>query len=235
MKGLLLAKKVQMKKGVMSRNLLPWFLGLLILAFSACPVTPKQADKAPVGADGFREVEDLFVDGDEEGQVIFATNDSAWWSPLGYTLWALNGEVQEPFDFREVKCNKISGAAAAGYGIVFCHYESSDPATGETMLTVMINTLGEYILGEVVGDRFYEFSPWRESEYLRKGYNQGNVVGLRWDSEESRFELSFNGFPATAFSDEVEPLHAGGENGYIVVISPADTFPGNPVQVVFTE
>ena len=225
----------RVKKNVQSWSLLSAVPVLLSLMLLACPVTPKQADDALVGKDGFEEVEELFLQGDEEGTVLFTTSDSAWWSPLGYTLWALNGEVQQPFVFREVKCSKISGAAGAGYGIVFCHYESSDPDTGETMLTVMINTLGEYILGEVVEDRFYGFVPWRESEYLKKGYNQGNVVGLRWDSGESRFELSFNGTPEITFSDEVEPLHGGGENGYLVVISPADIFPANPVQVVFTE
>ncbi|WP_319563284.1 hypothetical protein [Marispirochaeta sp.] len=224
-----------MKKKVKNPGVLSGVLVLLILIFSACPVTPKQADEAIVGTDGFEEVNELFADGDEEGKVVFATNDPAYWSTLGYTLWALNGEVQEPFVSREVKCNKISGAAGAGYGLVFCHWESSDPDTGETMLTVMINTLGEYIVGEVADDTFYEFFPWRESEYLKKGYNQGNVVGLRWDSGESRFELSFNGYSETTFTDETEPLHTGGENGYIVVISPADTFPENPVQVVFTE
>jgi len=235
MTGVLPAQKLEMKKHVKSLSVLSGVLVLLILIFSACPVTPEPADEAMVGQGGFEEVKELFVDGEEEGKIVFATNDSAWWSSLGYTLWALNGEVQEPFVSREVTCNKISGAGGAGYGLVFCHWESSDPDIGETMLTVMINTLGEYIVGEVVEDRFYEFFPWRESEYLKKGYNQGNVLGLRWDSGASRFELSINGNTETVFTDEVEPLHAGGENGYIVVISPADTFPQNPVQVVFTE
>ena len=175
----------------------------------------------------------LFVDGTAAGEVIFFTNDTRYWSTLGYTLWALNGETADPFTSRHVKCNKIAGSARAGYGLVFCHYASGDAAVGETMLAVLINAAGEYIVGEVTDDTFTQLFPWTESDNLYHGYNKGNVVRVDWDSAESLFNLYFNGILETTFTDEEAPLHEGGANGYMVVISPEDQFPDESVPCNF--
>ncbi len=212
-------------------------LGLVILSvlLTGCPVTPTPATSSGTGGEDIAEVGELFVDGGGPGEVVFLTNDTAWWSPLGYTLWALNGTSADPFSEREVKCNKVSGSDVAGYGIVLCHYDSGDPDTGETMLVVLINASAEYIVGEVVDDEFFPFFPWTDSDNLLDGYNKGNRIRVVWDNSESNYQLYLNDVLETTFLDEEPPLHQSGANGYLVVISPEDSFPQESVHVIFTE
>ena len=81
---------------------------------------------------------DLFVvDG---GDVTFTTNDPAYWTENGYTLWAPTGGSPNPFASIGRNLVKTEGDADAGYGLVFCHYDTHDSAFAETMLVVMLNT-----------------------------------------------------------------------------------------------
>ena len=214
------------------------FAALLPL-ISGCPLTPG-SDSGPAvgGNDGdVLQVDDMFTaDPDSPGHFIFQTNDPAWWGPYGYTLWALKGEALSPFVSRQVQVNKVSGDSAAGYGVVFCHYDTGEPTVGETMLVAMIDTQREFIVGEVTGASFSEILPWTESTFLSRGYNQANVMKVTYDAGEKEFALFLNGGEAARFRDDSGPFHdAGGGNGYIVVISPRDDFPHAPVHVIFQE
>jgi hypothetical protein len=211
----------------------------LVPLFSGCPLTPGSESGPAVGGNdgGVLKVDDLFAaDPDLPGRSIFKTNDPAYWGPYGYTLWTLAGTPLSPFISRQVQVNKVSGDGAAGYGMVFCHYDTGDPFVGETMLVAMIDTQREFIVGEVTGASFSEIVPWTESEYLRTGYNQSNVMKVAYDAGEREFALFLNGGEAARFRDDNGPFHdAGGGNGYIVVISPRDEFPLAPVHVIFQE
>jgi hypothetical protein len=214
-------------------------LAALLPFISGCPLTPGSDNGPAVGGndDGLLQVDDLFLeDPDSAGCFIFQTNDPAWWGPYGYTLWTLTGPPLSQFVSRQVEANKVSGDGVAGYGMVFCHYDTGEPAVGETMLVAMINTQQEFIVGEVTGASFSEIVPWTESEYLHRGYDQANVMKVTYDAEAKEFALFLNTVEAARFRDDNVPFHdAGGGNGYIVVISPRDNFPYDPVHVIFQE
>ena len=212
---------------------------LLLVAFciTGCPVTspPTTGPGAGETSGGLLKVDELFVpDAQTPAKCVFRTNDPAWWTPYGCTLWTLAGNTQEPFRALQVELNKVEGDDTAGYGVVFCCRDTGDPATGETMLVAMINTRQEFIVGEVAGPSFTEIIPWNNCSALRAGYNQSNVVSVTYAGGE--YVLSFNGTEALRFRDDEEPRHdQGGRSGYIVVISPLDDFPSDFVHVIFQE
>jgi hypothetical protein len=211
-------------------------LALVVALFvlAGCPISPR-GDEGPVPVTGaIEQHSELFVAEAESPETVrFETNDARYWGPYGYTLWTLRPAAQSPFVSREVTAAKESGDAAAGFGVVFCAYDSGDPLIGETMLLVMINTQREYIVGEVSGGAFRELVPWTACAWLKLGYGQENTIALSADSGE--IALSLNGREVTRFRDEDPPLHDGGADGYLVVISPLDRFPDVPVRVLFRE
>jgi hypothetical protein len=201
-----------------------------------CPVSPKDGsdpDPKDIPRD-FEQVDDLFVSlpAPKTGYEL-RTNDTAYWGPYGYTLWGLKGTEQSPFVGLTVELNKTSGDTSAGFGVVFCHYDTGDPNLGETMLTVMINTEGEYIIGEVIGASFTELTPWTQSPLLVQGYGVKNTIGIGYSG--GQFALTINGAFVQNFRDDEAPFHDYGRSGYIVVISPYDSFPQTPVHVTFQE
>ena len=207
--------------------------------FAGC--VPPGTEPEPEPLSPIRQVDDLFVDvdvdgdGDDDGYQL-TTNDSAFWGPYGYTLWALKGAEQTPFTGREVSLCKTSGDDSAGYGIVICHYEDADPGIGETMLVVMINTNRQYIVGEVMGAEFTQIVAWTYSDRLLANKGQTNVVRVDYDGVLKEYILRLNGTEVKSFRDDEAPIHsAGGGNGYIAVISPLDEFPAVPVQVTFMD
>jgi len=217
----------------------PARLGLLVLFLTAmgCPVsTPPGAGPDVEGTPGdLQKVDDLFVqDAQNPTRRVFRTNDPAYWGPYGTTLWTLAGAPQEPFGQLVVELIKVEGDDTAGYGVVFCSYDTGDPATGETMLVVMINTRQEFIVGEVSGAAFTEIIPWSSCGSLRTGYNQSNLLRVTYAAGE--YCLFLNGTEAARFRDDEEPRHdQGGRSGYMVVISPLDNFPSSYVHVIFQE
>jgi hypothetical protein len=218
------------------KRLSPLVLAAALVLLAGCPVTPVPEPDAKTddGSSGVAQVDTLFVEtATDSGQFVFTTNDTAYWGEYGYTLWTLKGAAVTPFASRKVELSKMSGNASAGYGVVFCSY---DTGSGETMLVVMINTQKEYIVGEVTGASFTEIIPWTESASLVAGYNVKNTVSLSYDAAKGDFSLSLTDGAAVTFRDDVEPYHdSGGRNGYMVVISPLDDFPDTPVHVIFTE
>lgn len=204
----------------------------LALLIAGCPEPYSPGIDIPDDTGELEENTDLFVeDGDDPGTFVFETNDSAYWSSSGYTLWALDGAAQDTFVSRTVTVVKESGNNYAGYGLVLCHYDTGDPAYGETMLVVMINNKREYIVGEVVQGEFSAFFTWTVSLALNGGEGVPNTIKIERTGEE--FALYFNGVQACTFRDDEVPLHAGGRDGFLVVVSPQDRFPGTPVKVSF--
>jgi hypothetical protein len=178
------------------------------------------------------EASSLFVPSATDSSLVeFQTNDCAYITERGYSLWALKASPQSPFVSRTVVLNKTSGSMEAGYGIVFCHH-----GTGERMLVAMIDAQQEYIVGEAVGSTFTAIVPWTSCAYLKKGYNQDNEIGIRLDLSTKTFSLSINGSSDVKTFSAIETNYDfGGDNGFLAVISPWDSFPGTPVAVSFRE
>jgi hypothetical protein len=204
---------------------------LSVLLLSSCPITPSTVEPGAVPGEDIAERSDLFVEPEEDPATrVFFTNDPALWGPYGCTVWTLTGSRQEPFAARELELQKISGDGTAGFGAVLCR--RYDELLGETMLVVLINTRQEYTVGEVTKAQFQYLVSWADCPALVKGYALNR---LRVESEGENYSVYFNGVLACSFRDEEEPLHSGGDDGLIVVISPQDRFPETGVHVVFRE
>ena len=204
---------------------------LAAMFLSDCPLTPEGDGEAGIPGGTIEECSELFEEPEgQPGTFVFLTNDRDLWGPYGCTLWALTGTQQQPFAVRELELTKLSGNSSAGFGLVLCHYRDED--LGETMLVVLINTKGQFIIGEAIGAEFQTIVPWTHSPALLTGYN-ANRLRVQRDGES--FRVFLNGQPAATFRDENAPLHSGGADGLIVVISPLDRFPETPVHVVFKE
>jgi hypothetical protein len=210
---------------------------VLLLSITGCPVStpPESGPDAGGTAGDLQKVDELFVqDAQVPAQRVFRTNDPAYRGPYGSTIWTLAGTPQEPLQKLQVELIKVEGDDTAGYGVVFCGYDSGVPATGETMLVAMINTRKEFIVGEVAGATFTEIIPWSTCESLNAGYSRSNVLRVTYAVGE--YSLCLNGMEAARFRDDEEPRHdQGGRSGYIVVISPLDDFPSGSVHVIFQE
>ena len=211
-------------------RLLLFLLVLAAVFCTGCP-SPTGTIPGPANPEGGQVAlhSDLFVP--DSGNVTFTTNDPAYWTERGYTLWAPTGGSQSTFTSVERKLTKTEGDADAGYGLVFCHYDTGVSTLGETMLVVMVNTKGKYIAGEVVGSTFTAFFPWTYSGRLATGLGVANRLKVTLSGGE--FVIYLNDEEAKRFIDSEAPLHAQGADGYIVVVSPSDSFPQHPVTVRF--
>ncbi len=201
-----------------------WLI-IFLLSISACPVTPESSEDLDLLDNPIIEENSILFEMDTDTGVInFNTNESKYINEYGYTLWTENNELQNPFTNLNVTLSKISGNSDAGYGVVFCSYD-------DTMLVVLINTNKEFVIGELTGNLFTVLQEWIEAFSLNSGLNQINVIDITLNDGE--FFLTFNAGEAVVFSDNDEPYHNYGKDGYIVVISPLDNFPNVPVSVTF--
>ena len=85
----------------------------------------------------------------------------------------------------------------------------------------MINAQRQYSVGEANGSVYtpYTASTWMPSSSLAMGYGMTNTVQVTRDAG-GLFTLSLNGDVTMTFRDGRTPLHSGGGDGYLVVISP---------------
>ncbi len=201
-----------------------WLL-ILFISITACPVTTESPEDLDLLNNPVIEENSLLFDLDADtGVISFNTNNSKYISEYGYSLWTENNEIQSPFTGLNVTLSKISGNSDAGYGVVFCSYD-------DTMLVVLINTKKEFVIGELTGNLFTVLQEWTEVASLNSGLNQINTINISLVSGE--FSLTFNEGETIVFSDTDAPYHNYGKDGYLVVISPLDTFPNVPVSVTF--
>jgi hypothetical protein len=182
----------------------------------------------------------LFEEGeaDAEGNVTtrLRTNDPAYWSGNGYTLWTAWGDegIGSEFAERTVTVSKLKGDTQAGYGLVICEgIREVGGEAKETMLVFMINNAGEYAIGKVLGGRYESQVWWTRSAAIRPGLGAPNEVTVRRNGEA--FEVQANGETINEYVEGDEPKHSGGRNGYVAVISPLDRFPQNEVDIYYTE
>lgn len=207
-------------------------LFVCLFFFSSCGSSGDGGGPHYDPTDPIQQVDELFIYNGVNTTTI-TTNNGAYWSPYGYTLWSLNKKFQHE-DFIEctVSLIKHSGDSVAGYGIVVCHAYRED--YGYTMVTVMINTQGRYTVGKVIGANYESVIGWKNCNHLRKGKGVENKIFLSYDKEQKKYTLFINDLEIESFTIN-DPAHESGRSGYIVVISPQDDFPFVPVSVSFKE
>jgi hypothetical protein len=215
---------------------------VVILAGCFSPYRPEEEEKPEEGP--LVLVDDLFISsGQEDGKIktVFHTNDVRYWSWKGLTAWTVWEDAASivPFTSRTVTMSKVNGYISGGYGFVICQGERTvdekDEVTEATMLVVMINNDGEYLIGEAIGARFTEFDWWKRTPYLQSNAGAENEVTVTYDGDVEEFSLSINGHFVEKFRDDLKPVHRQGKNGYLVVITPFDDFPRTDIEVYFVE
>ncbi len=186
------------------------------------------------GSATYVEATSLFLD-DGSGRVTFSTNEAAYQSPRGYTVWtevAGMGGVPD-VSFREVSCaaSKETGDAAAGFGLVFCRGQNG--SGDESMYVLMTNVRGQFAVGKAVRAAYVPIRPWTASSALMPGWGAENRLRVTRDGQGGRFTAWCNGTAVCEFEGDAE-VGAFGGAGYVVVISPYDDFPESTVKVVFS-
>ncbi len=165
----------------------------------------------------------------EDSNYIFETNDSKYLKQNGVTLWCVK-DINASTSFEEIEVNvsKQNGKSEAGYGVIFMQqeYEGKD-----FLLTIMINTKGEFILGKVFDGKFTAIRQWQSCSYLNKGYGIKNKINI--SMIDNTFRLKLNGYTITDFSISEKINIQNSKSGYVVVVSGNENFPNNSVKVIF--
>jgi hypothetical protein len=215
-------------------------LSALVLAGCSTPYRGDEEEETETGT-GVIQADDLFVSTVQEDgrtKTVFRTNDEKYWSWKGATVWTVweAGASAQPFTGRTVEMGKVNGYEGGGYGMVFCQGERAvGGKTEKTMLLVMINNRGEYMIGEVIGSQFTEYEWWKTSPHLNRNAGAKNEVTVTFDAAAEEFSLFLNGVLTETFRDDGEPVHREGRNGYLAVITPYDRFPVEDVDIYFIE
>jgi len=167
---------------------------------------------------------------------VFRTNDPRHWNQEGSTTWTVWGDTETVFNSRTVSMAKTSGDPRGGFGIVFCQGDHEiNGRLFPAMLVVMINTVGEYIIGKATGGVFTDFSWWQSTPHLNRGLGSSNEITVTYDEDNGQFILIINGHEIERFRDDNEPRLRNGRNGYITVITPFDNFPVTGINILFWE
>lgn len=169
----------------------------------------------------------LFSKDEKSGNdiLVFETNEKKYINGgKGSTLWTVQTNYSDQA-FKEitVEAVKASGNTLGGYGIVFC-------IQGNRMLSVLINGDRKYAIGKITEGRYERLSDWQTSSNLHPG-TIANRINIKKDG--SNFVLSFNDREETRFFDPASSKLEFGNTGYVVIVSPREDFPKNPVNVRF--
>lgn len=166
-------------------------------------------------------------------EYVFSTNDRAYVSENGHTLWTEISEGRGKFRTIETTAVKSSGNINAGYGIVFCidNIEEAE-MVHKYMYVLLVNCKGLYAIGQVKDGTYTPMIGWSESKNLLSGIGVKNKI--RIEKEEGVFIISFNDSVEEYFSPSQKPELDTSGHGYAVVISPNEDFPGKEVKVTFT-
>ena len=164
---------------------------------------------------------------------IFETNNTLYLCENGYTIWTSDkinsGSGFEPIS---VCIKKMYGNPYTGFGIVFNCTEDNGNVK---MLSVMINSNSQYIIGKVSGGKFEPIVPWTTDAHIVSALGNENKLNIDFDSAENKYVLKINGSEIKRFSDIDFSIldFTGFKSGYVVVISPDEDFVNSSVRVEF--
>ena len=224
----------------MKRNVIGLLIVCIIAILASClsPYTEELKNETGLPS-GSTSIEFSYFEKISTGYKLYTT-DPKYRTPSGYTLWAYNSDPSGSFTEREVSLSKPTGDSIAGYGVIICSEQHMIEGRMENVfLTVMINNLGQYAVGKVIGAFYIPLEKWRSPGTLKSGSGLTNTIKIEKDTAiNNRYNLYFNDNHNSAsdfFIDSIEPFCNGvGRNGYIVVISPND-LNGSAVEVYFHE
>lgn len=201
---------------------------ILILLITSCNLQPFTEVEPPAQEETEIEENTLLFE-DTGSEFVFESNDTKYITQNGYTIWCIKG-TDPVFSSRSLTAYKESGTGEAGYGMVFLHQKIDEK---DFLLTVMINTKGQYIIGKVNDGDFSVISDWKNCTYLNKGYGVNNKIEITYSEE--KFILKINDKRITDFtvSEKISLNNTG--YGYVTVISGTERFPENSVKIVFNK
>ena len=198
--------------------------------------TNGETQSAPVATVALAD--DLFSPVSEDGEhFVFETNNTAYLTSKGSTLWTLakknaSGEV---FGKRTVRVVKESGAAHAGFGIVFCVQESETKGS-YNMLAVLLNTEGQFAIGKIIKGNYTNIQWWTDSPFINRGYGAVNYICVEYGAESEEFTLRLNGASVLKFSDaDSSPRLSYGGDGYVAVLASNENYPAVSTKITFIE
>lgn len=226
---------------MIKKSFIAIFICFLFVVISSCTLEPFDSQKESFENQVQEDVEEtvvkniskLFSTEADDGTFVFETNDSKYLKKTGYTIWTTNkSNISNNFEIINCEMYKNSGKTEAGYGVVFCQQIINDE---EYMLCVMINTVGQYIIGNVVNGKFQTIEGWKACTFLNRGYGVINQVCISFDEETQYFSVKFNGEIVSEFRVKEEINFENTKSGYVAVISNLENFPQKKVRVVFKE
>ena len=213
----------------------------LSVFISSCTLEPFDSKKEAFGNQVQEEIEEtvveevneLFSNESDDRIFVFETNDTKYLKDSGYTIWTTN-KTNISNNFETINCGmyKSSGKKEAGFGVVFCQQKINEK---EFMLCVMINTDGQYIIGNVVNGKFQTIEGWESCTFLKKGYGVNNQICISFDEETQYFSVKINEEIVSKFKVNEDINFENTKSGYVVVISNLESFPQKKVRVVFND
>ena len=172
----------------------------------------------------------LFTQGSNESQFIFETNDLKYQKENGYTLWCTKyRNTDERFEPFCTTVSKESGKSECGFGVVFLQQKTDET---DFLMTVMINTKGQFIIGSVSDGKFTTIKNWQECPYLLKGNGIKNKIEV-YQKEEPVFSLKLNDYEVCDFTVQENISIKESRNGYVTVIAQNENFPDTTVRTIF--
>ena len=128
----------------------------------------------------------------------------------------------------EVELTKLSGKDNMGCGIVFSAFETEQGT--KKMQTVLINTNGQYTIGNISNGKFEIDKDWTYTQNLIKGYNSNNIKIIY--SGNTNFKLFFNGHEECDFTS-IRNNFTNTSYGFVATISPYEDFDSSLVWVEY--
>jgi len=184
-------------------------------------------DSSTVIPGGNPENDALFI---QENEITtFSLCDEQYWSSQGYTLWSFDKELSAAYSSLNFTIQKQSGTPEAGYGIIFAQYTTN---TVNNMLILLLNTQGQYCVGELKNSKFYTLKSWTSHDCINKGYAVENAVSINY--KNYKYQIKINNVEVYTIKKN-SLLYTTGKVGYIAVISPKDNFPDERVLITYTK
>ncbi len=215
-----------------------FIVSLVLLSFSCgmSVYTPEEQGNNTDENSGMETASELFSeDAENKNLFVFETNDTSYLTSKGCTLWTLKNESSEVFKTRTVRLVKESGSANAGFGFVFCVQES-DTKGAYNMLTVLLNTNGQYAVGKIIKGNYTNIQWWTDSQFINRGYGAVNYIRVEYDEETTEFTLYANDSQILVFSDaDTSPRLCCGGDGYVVVLASDENYPAVSTKVTFLD
>ena len=177
----------------------------------------------------FTQKDDMFKTSDNQFYV-FETNNKSYLSSYGYTIWCLkkSNTNQDLFISAEVK--KVCGSDKMGYGLVFSDFVTEQDK--EKMQVILINTKGEYLIGEVENARFTVTKEWTNTSNLIQGYAAYNKISISYDRGNNLFYLYFNDQQECTFSPIINDFN-NTKYGFVATIAPDENIDSSSVKIEY--